>query len=100
MNQNKYYIYFLSNWNKKVLYVGVTNNLPRRLREHTTGTIPGFTQKYNCNVLVYYEEHEYINNAIRREKEIKAWRREKKNQLIEKFNPEWKSLNDRFIRIE
>ncbi len=71
MIQNTYYIYFLTNWNKKVLYVGVTNNLSRRLSEHLNGKHSGFTKKYNCNILVYYEEFDYINNAILREKEIK-----------------------------
>lgn len=96
----KYHIYILTNWNKKVLYVGVTNSLTRRLQEHVNSTIPGFTQKYNCNILVYYEEHEYINNAIQREKELKGWRREKKDKLVESFNPHWKSLNHRFIRTK
>ena len=73
MMQKTYFIYFLINWSKKVLYVGVTNNLSRRLQEHSSGTISGFTKKYNCNILVYYEEQEYINNAIRREKELKGW---------------------------
>ncbi|WP_240925083.1 GIY-YIG nuclease family protein [Maribellus sediminis] len=98
MNQNTYFIYFLTNWNKNVLYVGVTNNLSRRLTEHLTGKFSGFTKKYNCNILVYYEEFEYINNAILREKEIKSWRREKKNALIENFNPKWEPLNHRFLR--
>ena len=94
----KYFIYILTNWKKDVLYVGVTNDISRRLGEHFSGSIPGFTQKYNCKYLVYYEEFDYINNAIRREKEIKSWRREKKNLLIQKFNPDWNFLNERFIR--
>ena len=98
MTQKTYFIYFLTNRSKKVLYVGVTNKLSRRIQEHISGSITGFTQKYNCNILVYYEEYEYVNNAIRREKEMKAWGREKKNQLIERFNPKWNSLNSRFIR--
>ena len=97
MIQNTYYVYFLTNCNKKVLYFGVTNNLSRRLSEHLEGKQSGFTKKYNCNILVYYEEFDYINNAILREKEIKSWRREKKNILIENFNPNWESLNHRFV---
>jgi putative endonuclease len=95
---HQYFVYILANWNKNVLYFGVTNNLSRRLHEHFSGTISGFTQKYNCKYLVYYELFEYINDAISREKELKKWRRDKKDQLINQFNPEWKSLNDRFIR--
>lgn len=66
---NYFDIYFLTNWKRNVLYVGVTNNLTRRLKEHISGTIPGFTKKYNCKELVYYEQFDYINNAINREKE-------------------------------
>jgi putative endonuclease len=69
--ERNFFVYILSNWTRKVLYVGVTNNLSRRLLEHMNGTIPGFTQKYNCKDLIYYEQLEYINNAISREKEIK-----------------------------
>lgn len=94
-----YFVYILTNWNKKILYVGVTNDLVRRLQEHVSSTIPGFTQKYNCKYLVYYEQFEYINNAINREKEIKGWRREKKEMLINRFNPKWNFLNSRFIRV-
>ena len=98
--EHDYHIYILTNWKRNVLYVGVTNNLSRRLQEHISGTIPGFTKKYNCKELVYYEQFEYINNAIQREKELKGWRREKKDKLVNSFNPEWKSLNHRFIRIK
>ena len=96
--RREYYVYILTNWKKNVLYVGVTNDISRRLNEHILGTIPGFTQKYNCKDLIYYEQFDYINNAIGREKEIKGWRRDKKNQLINNYNPEWKSLNNRFVR--
>jgi putative endonuclease len=97
MNRD-YFVYILTNWKKNVLYVGVTNDISRRLHEHVSGAIPGFTKKYNCKELIYYEQFDYINNAISREKEIKGWRRDKKNQLIVSFNPEWKSFNNRFIR--
>lgn len=96
--QLHFYIYILANWNRKIIYVGVTNNISRRLNEHIPGKIAGFTKKYNCKNLVYYEEFDYVNNAIQREKEIKGWRREKKDKLVNSFNPEWKSLNHRFIR--
>ena len=67
-----FYIYILTNWKKTVLYIGVTNDLTRRLREHISGAIPGFSHKYKCKDLVYYEQFDYINNAIQREKEIKS----------------------------
>jgi len=92
MKQHNYYVYILSNWNNKVLYVGITNNLERRLYEHKNKLIEGFTKKYNLDKLVYFEHTADVNNAIRREKEIKKWRREKKNNLIESLNPGWAEL--------
>ena len=92
MKQHNYYIYILSNWNNKVLYVGITNNLERRLYEHKNKLIEGFTKKYNLDKLVYFEHTTDVNSAIRREKEIKKWRREKKNNLIESLNPDWAEL--------
>ncbi len=93
MKLHIYYVYLLTNKNKTVLYVGVTNNLARRLQEHISGLNKGFTYKYNCHYLVYFEKYNYILDAINREKEIKGWRREKKDMLINSFNPEWKFLN-------
>ncbi len=84
----------LTNWNKKVMYVGMTNNLYRRISEHKNKLIRGFTQKYNCNKLVYYESFNDVNAAIFREKEIKKWRREKKNNLVITLNPEWRDLSE------
>lgn len=78
------------------LYVGVTDNLPRRVAEHEEGKIKGFTQKYGCRKLVYAENHRYIINAIEREKEIKLMMRYKKEELIKSINPEWKDLSDNF----
>ena len=95
MNKN-YYIYILTNWNNKVMYIGVTNNLQRRLFEHKNKLIDGFSKKYNCNKLVYFELFFDISEAIKREKEIKKWRREKKNNLVKSMNPEWKDLSDEF----
>ena len=91
------YIYIVTNENKTVLYVGVTNNLSRRLREHYEGSKQhkrSFTGRYNCFYLVYYEGFHSITEAIAREKEIKKWRREKKVNLIERVNPNWDFLND------
>jgi putative endonuclease len=89
-----YYVYLLTNKNDKVMYVGVTNNLERRMHEHKTKMVPGFTTKYNVNKLVYFEETDDIVVAIAREKEIKKWRREKKNNLVVAVNPGWLDLSD------
>ena len=93
---SKYYVYILTNSQRKVLYIGVTNNLPRRLSEHYEDNITAkksFAGKYNCYNLVYFEEFSRIKDAILREKVIKKWRREKKNNLITTLNPDWKFLN-------
>jgi len=89
----RYYVYLLTNWNNKVMYVGVTNDLERRTYEHRNKLVKGFTEKYNVNKLVYFEEAQDITAAIAREKEIKKWRREKKNQLVNRMNPTWKDLS-------
>jgi putative endonuclease len=91
--EKRYYIYLLTNWNNKVMYVGVTNNLIRRIYEHKNKLVKGFTKKYNVNKLVYYEETQDVIAALTREKEIKKWRREKKNQLVNQMNPIWKDLS-------
>ncbi|MBR5253223.1 MAG: GIY-YIG nuclease family protein [Clostridia bacterium] len=88
-----YYIYMLTNHNNKVMYIGVTNNLKRRLFEHQTGLVEGFTKKYHVHKLVYYETFSNINNAIKREKQLKGWTRAKKNALVETINPEWNDLS-------
>lgn len=89
-----YYVYLLTNWNHRVMYVGVTNDLKRRLYEHKNKLIEGFSEKYNLNKLVYFEETQDVHTAITREKEIKKWRREKKNQLVNQINKEWQDLNE------
>ena len=88
-----YYVYLVTNWNNKVLYIGVTNNLERRLYEHKNKLVKGFTEKYNVNKLVYFEQSSDIESAITREKEIKKWRREKKNDLVESVNKKWNDLS-------
>lgn len=90
---NNYYIYILANWTNSVIYIGVTNNLSRRLFEHKNKLLDGFTKKYNLDKLVYFETYNDINEAILREKELKKWRREKKNNLIESLNPDWRDLS-------
>jgi putative endonuclease len=77
-----------------VLYIGVTNNLKKRVFEHQSGKLVGFSKKYNCHFLIFYEHFTNINHAINREKELKKWRREKKDHLISEFNPGWKFLNE------
>lgn len=91
--QKDYYVYLLSNWNNKVLYIGVTNNLERRIVEHRQKLVPGFTEKYNVNKLVYFEQTNDVISAINREKQLKKWRREKKNALVNSVNPTWKDLS-------
>ena len=86
----------ITNWNNKVLYTGITNNLERRIYEHKNKLIKGFTAKYNVNKLVSFDCTSDVNSAIAREKEIKGWTRQKKNQLIESVNPEWKDLSEEF----
>ena len=88
----EYYVYILSNKNNNVLYVGVTNNLIRRIEEHKSKVVEGFTQKYNVDKLVYYEQTEDVNSALEREKILKKWSRIKKVNLINMKNPEWKDL--------
>ena len=90
---NNYYVYILTNWNNKVMYVGVTNNLERRISEHQQGIINGFTKKYNVKKLVYYEWYNDIDLAINREKEIKGWSRMKKNLLVETQNSKWEEIS-------
>ena len=88
------YVYIMCNKHKNVIYVGVTSNLGQRVTQHETGFYEGFSKKYNCIYLVYFEHFDDILQAIAREKEIKKWRREKKNALISSFNPNWNFLNE------
>ena len=87
-----YYVYILTNAYNKVLYTGVTNDLERRRYEHKQKNIKGFTQKYNVDKLVYFQQFDFIDLAISREKQIKGYSRQKKIELINKRNKEWKEL--------
>ena len=92
-----YFVYITTNENKTTLYVGVTNNIQKRLGQHYADSIgkrKSFAGKYNCYFLIYYEGFDNIEMAILREKEIKKWRREKKERLIRDLNPEWEFLNN------
>jgi len=88
-----YTTYILTNKSNSVLYTGVTNNLDRRIYEHKNKLIPGFTQKYNLNKLVWLESFRNITDAISAEKKIKGWVRKKKIELIETTNPDWSDLS-------
>ena len=88
-----YYVYILTNWNNKVLYTGVTNNLERRLYEHRNELADGFTKRYHVHKLVYFDTTTDVTAAIAREKQIKGWTRQKKNALVETINPEWRDLS-------
>jgi len=88
-----YYVYILANWDDSVLYIGVTSNLSRRLYEHKNHLVPGFTATYNVHKLVYFETTTDVRAALEREKQLKKWRREKKNALVETMNPAWADLS-------
>lgn len=87
-----YYVYILASKRNGTLYIGVTNDLIRRVYEHKNELLPGFTKKYHVHHLVYYEQTEDVKNAILREKRLKTWKRAWKIKLIEDFNPRWKDL--------
>lgn len=87
-----YYVYIMTNKRNGTLYVGVTNNLTRRVYEHKQKLVPGFTSKYNLTLLVYYELVNDVRDAIAREKQIKGWLRIRKKALIDSLNGEWKDL--------
>ncbi|MBQ3150362.1 MAG: GIY-YIG nuclease family protein [Clostridia bacterium] len=96
VNQLQYYVYILTNWNNKVIYTGVTNNLERRIFEHKNGVVDGFTKKYNVHKLVWFDYTNDIRAALETEKQIKGWTRAKKNALVEKSNPSWRDLSEDF----
>ena len=90
----RYYVYILTSKENTALYIGVTNDLRRRLNEHKSGLSGGFTKRYHLCKLVYFEEYSEISEAILREKRMKGWTREKKDALIEERNPEWMDLGE------
>ena len=93
-----YYIYILANKRNGTLYIGVTNNLIKRVYEHKSDMVDGFTKKYGVHRLVYYEQSEDVKSAIEREKRLKAWKRQWKLRLIEEMNPEWNDLYDGLVK--
>ncbi|MDO5969041.1 GIY-YIG nuclease family protein [Flavivirga aquimarina] len=92
-NYHQYYVYILSNKKNGTLYIGVTNDLERRIFEHKRKMISGFTSKYDLNKLMYFEQFQYVNDAIKREKQLKNWNRQWKIDLIEKTNQNWIDLS-------
>lgn len=92
-----YYVYMMTNRSRVVLYTGVTNSIERRLWHHANTAKRTFTKRYNLDRLVYYELYHDIRDAISREKEIKGWRREKKNGLVRTLNPKWEDLGMRMF---
>lgn len=99
MRSFDFYIYILASKRNSALYIGVTNNLKRRIEEHKNKINRSFTAKYNIEKLVYFEHFDYIDQAIKREKRLKKWKREWKNELINKVNPEWRDLSEDFLQI-
>ncbi|HTB99921.1 MAG TPA: GIY-YIG nuclease family protein [Ferruginibacter sp.] len=99
MNTQEYYIYVLTNLTKRVLYVGVTNNLPQRVAEHyiERGSTKSFTGRYHCYYLIYFEKTRYVDIAIKREKQLKGWTRKKKLELIYTTNPHLNFLNNEIM---
>ena len=90
--RNDYFTYIMSNQTNSTIYVGVTNNIERRALEHISGNGAEFTSKYKINKLVYFERYTEVLDAIKREKQLKGWKREKKVMLINQMNPEWNNL--------
>ena len=98
MHSKEYYVYILASQKYGTLYIGITNNLLKRVYQHKEGLVDGFTKKYHVNKLVYYEVHEDIHEALLREKQMKKWRRDWKINLIEKDNPQWFDIYCGLIR--
>ncbi len=92
MAARQYYVYIMASYSRTI-YIGVTNDLRRRVYQHRTKQIEGFTAKYNVNRLVFFESTASVQSALAREKELKGWRREKKVKLIEAENPNWRDLS-------
>ena len=92
-----YYVYILASKKNGTLYIGVTNNLVRRIYAHKNGFVDGFTKKYKIYTLVYYEVYTHVYDAITREKNLKKWNRKWKLKLIEKHNPNWNDLYPNII---
>jgi len=95
---NTYYVYIMASKKNGTLYIGVTNDLIKRVYAHKNDLVEGFTEKYGVRQLVYYEQTEDVKSAIQREKQLKKWNRSWKIELIENMNPDWKDLYDEWMR--
>ena len=93
MNQRRFFVYIMAS-RSHTLYIGVTNSIVRRVRQHKEHAFPGFTSRYNIDRLVWYETYQYVRTAIAREKQLKGWLRERKIRLIEETNPTWQDLSE------
>jgi putative endonuclease len=94
-----FFVYIMTNAHHTVLYLGMTNDLLRRVSEHRSGQVPGFTKRYNVTKLVYFEELGSAWDAIAREKQLKGGSRRKKIELIERLNPEWRDLYEGLVLV-
>ena len=92
-NNHEYYVYILSNRHNGTLYIGVSNDLERRIFEHKNKLVKGFSSKYGLDRLIYFEKFQFIEDAIKREKQLKNWNRQWKIDLIEKENQDWNDLS-------
>ena len=99
MSREAFYVYMMTNKGQTTLYIGVTNSLVHRVHQHRSGDVSGFTERYNLNRLVYYEQYNDPRDAIAREKQLKRWRREKKEFLIGKMNPTWEDLAESVLGL-
>ncbi|HEV2462176.1 MAG TPA: GIY-YIG nuclease family protein [Acidobacteriaceae bacterium] len=99
MKEHCYFVYLMAS-RTRVLYCGMTNNLVRRVAEHKSGEIEGFSKMYQCHRLVWFERFQYVGNAIERERQIKNWRREKKIERIQETNPSWADLSEGWYHSE
>ena len=93
----RYYVYILTTKRNTAVYVGVTNDLNRRVEEHRLGGVSGFTRRYNVHKLVHFEVYGTVKEAIQREKRLKNWRREWKNELINERNPTWQDITNKIL---
>ena len=100
MREHRYFVYMMQSTSRHALYIGVTSKLEQRVWQHKNHVIEGFTEKYKCDRLVYYEIYAHVQRAIAREKQLKGWRREKKEWLIAKMNPRWKDLSEEWFQTE
>ena len=97
MTDKQYYVYIICNKRNGTLYTGITSNLIKRIWQHKNGLVEGFSKRYNTKILVYFEAHKDVEEAILREKRIKKWKREWKINLIEKNNPKWDDIYQTLI---